>query len=149
MPGAMFDLAAYAGLFSAAFIAATIFPMQSEAILVGLILTGDYSVPALLLTASVGNTLGAAVNWMLGRGVERFKDKRWFPVKPHQLERAQRWYGRYGKWSLLLSWLPIGGDALTVAAGVMREPLTTFLVLVFLGKSLRYLVLAWITLRLS
>ncbi|MBW9087383.1 DedA family protein [Rhizobium wenxiniae] len=142
----VFDLAAYAGLFSAAFIAATLLPLQSEAILVGLILKGDYSLIALLLTASVGNTLGSAVNWLLGRGVERFKDRRWFPVKPAQLEKAQGWYRRYGKWSLLLSWLPIGGDALTVAAGVMREPLPTFLILVFIGKAARYLVLAAITL---
>lgn len=142
----VFDLAAYAGLFSAAFIAATLLPLQSEAILVGLILRGDYSLIALLLTASVGNTLGSAVNWLLGRGVERFRDRRWFPVKPAQLEKAQGWYRRYGKWSLLLSWLPIGGDALTVAAGVMREPLPTFLILVFIGKAARYLVLAAITL---
>jgi membrane protein YqaA with SNARE-associated domain len=145
----MLDLAAYAGLFSAAFIAATLLPLQSEAVLVGLILTGDYSLTALILTASVGNTLGAAVNWLLGRGVERFRERRWFPVKPIQLDKAQRWYQRYGKWSLLLSWLPIGGDALTVVAGILREPLPTFLVLVFIGKAARYAVLAWITLRLS
>jgi membrane protein YqaA with SNARE-associated domain len=145
----MLDFAAYAGLFSAAFIAATLLPMQSEAILVGLILKGDYSLVGLLLTASLGNTSGAAVNWLMGRGFERFRDRRWFPVKPHQLEKAQHWYRRYGKWSLLLSWLPIGGDALTVAAGVMREPITTFLVLVFIGKAARYVVLAWITLFLT
>ncbi len=144
----VFDLAAYAGLFSAAFIAATLLPMQSEAILVGLILKGDYSLIALLLTASVGNTLGSTVNWLLGRGVERIRHRRWFPVKPAQLEKAQGWYRRYGKWSLLLSWLPIGGDALTVAAGVMREPLPTFLILVFIGKAARYLVFAAITLGL-
>lgn len=137
----MLDLAAYAGLFSAAFIAATIFPMQSEAILVGLILSERYSLVALLLVATIGNTLGAAVNWALGRGVESFRDRRWFPVKPEQLQRAQAWYRKYGKWSLLLSWLPIGGDAVTVAAGVLREPLPTFLLLVFIGKGLRYVVL--------
>lgn len=141
------SLAAYAGLFFAAFIAATILPMQSEAILVGLLLTGEHSTMALLLTASVGNTVGSAVNWLLGRGIERFKHRRWFPVKTAQLEKAQRWYQRYGKWSLLFSWLPIGGDALTVAAGVLREPLPTFLVLVFLGKAARYAVLAWVTLH--
>jgi len=144
----MLDLAAYAGLFSAAFIAATIFPMQSEAILVGLILSDRYSLVGLLLVASVGNTLGAAVNWTLGRGIERFRDRRWFPVKPDKLEKAQAWYQKYGKWSLLLSWLPIGGDAVTVAAGVLREPLWIFLILVFIGKSTRYLVLAAATLSL-
>ncbi|AYD01200.1 YqaA family protein [Neorhizobium sp. NCHU2750] len=145
----MFDLAAYAGLFITAFVAATILPMQSETVFVGLILTGNYSVAALLLTASIGNTLGAAVNWLLGRGIERFRNKRWFPASAAQLDRAQRWYQRYGKWSLLLSWLPIGGDALTVVAGILREPFPTFLALVFIGKAARYAVLAWITLRLS
>lgn len=138
----MLDIAAYAGLFVAAFLAATIFPMQSEAILVGLILSGDYSTPALLAVASVGNTLGAAVNWGLGRGIERFRDHRWFPASAESLEKAQTWYRRYGKWSLLLSWLPIGGDALTVIAGVLREPLPTFLLLVFIGKAARYAMLA-------
>lgn len=144
----MLDFAAYAGLFSAAFIAATIFPMQSEAILVGLILSDRYSLAGLLLVASVGNTLGAAVNWALGRGIERFRDESWFPVKPDKLEKAQAWYRKYGKWSLLLSWLPIGGDAVTVAAGVLREPLWIFLILVFIGKSVRYLVLAAATLSI-
>lgn len=144
----MLDLAAYAGLFSAAFIAATIFPMQSEAILVGLILTGKYSLAALLLVASVGNTLGAAVNWFIGRGIERFRDRRWFPVTPEKLDKAQAWYRKYGKWSLLLSWLPIGGDGVTVAAGVLKEPLPVFLILVFIGKGIRYLVLAAATLSI-
>jgi membrane protein YqaA with SNARE-associated domain len=137
----MLDLAAYVGLFSAAFIAATIFPMQSEAIL-----SDRYSLVGLLLVASVGNTLGAAVNWALGRGIEGFRDRRWFPVTPDKLEKAQVWYRKYGKWSLLLSWLPIGGDAVTVAAGVLREPLWIFLTLVFIGKSVRYVVLAAATL---
>jgi membrane protein YqaA with SNARE-associated domain len=144
----MLDLAAYAGLFSAAFIAATIFPMQSEAILVGLILSDRYSLAGLLLVASVGNTLGAAVNWALGRGIERFRDKSWFPVKPDKLEKAQAWYRKYGKWSLLLSWLPVGGHALTVVAGVLREPLWIFLILVFIGKFLRYAVLTAATLSI-
>ncbi|OHV76605.1 YqaA family protein [Rhizobium sp. LCM 4573] len=141
----MIDLAAYAGLFAAAFIAATIFPMQSEAILVGLLLSGNYSVPALIAVASIGNTLGAAVNWLLGRGIERFRERRWFPANPRQLERAERWYRKYGKWSLLLAWLPVGGDALTVIAGVLKEPLWSFLLLVFIGKLARYLVVAFAT----
>lgn len=138
----MLDFTTYVSLFSAAFIAATIFPMQSEAILVGLILSDRFPVVLLVLVASVGNTMGAAVNWLLGRGVERYRDSRWFPLKPDKLQRAQRWYQRYGKWSLLFSWIPVVGDAVTVAAGVMREPLLTFLVLVFIGKALRYTVLA-------
>lgn len=138
----MSDLAAYTGLFTAAFLAATIFPAQSEAALAALLLAGDQPVITLIAVASVGNVLGAVVNWVLGRGVERFKERRWFPAKPETLARAQGWYQRYGKWSLLLSWAPFIGDPITVVAGVMREPLPVFLALVTVAKLGRYLVVA-------
>jgi len=136
------DLAAYAGLFAAAFLAATIFPAQSEAALAALLLAGDRPVTGLIATASVGNVLGAMVNWLLGRGLERFKEKRWFPANAQTLARAQEWYRRYGKWSLLLSWAPFIGDPITVVAGVMREPLPIFLALVTIAKVGRYLAVA-------
>ncbi|QWF19804.1 YqaA family protein [Lysobacter capsici] len=136
----------YLGLFVAAFVAATLLPAQSEALLAGLIVDG-YAVWALLVAASVGNVLGSLLNWWLGRELTRFSDRRWFPVKPAALARARAWYGRYGKWSLLLSWLPVIGDPLTLAAGVMRERLSTFLILVSLAKTARYAVVAAIALR--
>jgi membrane protein YqaA with SNARE-associated domain len=142
----MGELAVYAGLFVAAFAAATILPMQSEAALVGLLLTDAYSPIVLLAVASVANTAGSAVNWLLGRSVERYRHRRWFPVNDATLERAQGWYQRYGRWSLLLSWLPIVGDPLTVVAGVMREPFPVFLLLVALAKTGRYVALAALTL---
>ncbi|MBY3093550.1 DedA family protein [Rhizobium laguerreae] len=135
----------YVGLFVAALIAATIFPAQSEAVLLGLILSGDYSVVSLTAVASVGNILGAVVNWFLGRGLERLKDKRWFPIRPDKLVHAQRWYQRYGKWSLLASWVPFVGDAITVVAGVMKEPLLVFILLVGIAKTARYGILAAVT----
>lgn len=138
----MLDMGIYAGLFAAAFLAATVLPMQSEAILVALILSGDHPTWALVSIASIGNTLGAVVNWALGLGLERFRHRRWFPASEQQLEKAQRWYRKFGRWSLLLSWLPIGGDALTVIAGVLKEPLPTFIALVLIGKATRYIVLA-------
>ena len=137
----MTGLATYAALFTAAFMAATILPMQSEAALVGLILTDSYSVALLVLVASLGNIAGSLVNWALGRGAVHFQDRSWFPAKPEQLARAARWYHRYGRWSLLLSWVPILGDPLTVVAGILREPLWSFLLLVSLAKTGRYLVL--------
>ncbi|MBB3407360.1 membrane protein YqaA with SNARE-associated domain [Rhizobium sp. BK316] len=129
------------GLFLVAFAAATIFPMQSEAALAGLVLAGQHPPVLLVAVASTGNTLGAVVNWVLGRGVERFRSRRWFPVGDAALDRASRWYRRYGRWSLLLSWMPLFGDALTVAAGVLREPLLPFLLLVFVAKTGRYVAL--------
>lgn len=143
----MSDLAVYLGLFGAAFLAATIFPAQSEGVLVGLLLTDRFSVALLLVVASVGNVLGSVINWALGRGIERFRNRPWFPASATSLDRATRWYRRYGRWSLLLSWLPLGGDALTVVAGVLREPLWSFVAIVAIAKTGRYLVLTAATLQ--
>jgi membrane protein YqaA with SNARE-associated domain len=134
----MIDVAVYAGLFMTALVAATIFPGQSEAALAALLLAG-YSPALLLIVASAGNILGSVINWALGRSIEHFRDRSWFPVTPAALDRAQRWYQRYGKWSLLLSWAPIIGDPLTMLAGVLREPLPIFLLLVTIAKVGRYI----------
>ena len=141
----MGDLAALGGLFMAALLAATLLPAQSEAVLVGLLLAG-YAPWLLLGVASVGNVLGSVVNWALGRGIEHLRNRRWFPVSPAALARAERWYRRYGRWSLLLSWMPIIGDPLTVVAGVLREPLPVVFLLVSVVKDGRYLVLIAVTL---
>ena len=133
-----------AGLFAAAFGAATILPFQSEVVFVALQVAGAVPVAWLVAVASVGNTLGAVVNYVMGRGIERFRTRRWFPVNAAQLARAQRWYARWGVWTLLLSWAPFG-DAFTVIAGVMRTHWIVFLVLVTLAKTGRYAVLAWLT----
>ncbi|MBN9369448.1 YqaA family protein [Hydrogenophaga sp.] len=143
------DWGAYSGLFLSAFVAATLLPTASEAVLVGLLLGAKHPVEALLLVATVGNVLGAVLNWVLGLWIERFRGRPWFPVKPQALERAQSWYQRYGKWSLLLSWAPVIGDPLTVVAGVMREPFPVFLLLVTIAKFGRYAVLTLLTLGLS
>lgn len=140
------ELSVYFGLFSISFLAATILPAHSEIGLAGLIVAGEYAIPWLILVASLGNTLGSVVNWFLGRGIERFHDKKWFPASPEQMEKATRWYHRYGRWSLLLSWMPFLGDPLTLAAGVLREPLPSFIVIVAIAKTARYLVVTAITL---
>ena len=145
----MIDLAAYLGLFVAALAAATILPMQSEAVLVGMLLTENYPVIGLITVASLGNVLGSAANWSLGRWIERFRHRSWFPASERAMERAQGWYRRYGRWSLLASWLPIVGDPITVVAGTLREPLPTFLLLVAVAKIGRYVVLAVATTSLA
>ena len=131
-------------MFLAAFLAATIVPAQSEAVLAGMIISGAFSLPILIVVASIGNILGSLVNWVLGRSVERFAQKRWFPASETQLARARSFYGRWGYWSLLLSWVPVIGDPITLIAGVMREPFWRFMLLVSLAKIGRYLVLAMI-----
>lgn len=143
----MWELSGYFGLLLAAFGAATLLPMQSEAVLARLLLTDRYAAWALLGVATTGNVLGSALNWLLGRSIEHYQHKRWFPVHEDKLEKAQRAYHRFGRWSLLLSWVPIIGDPLTVVAGILREPLWSFLLIVTLAKATRYLALAALTLE--
>ena len=133
-------MAGYVGLFLSALLAATVLPFSSEAVLVGLMAAGDYDMIWLWFLASLGNVLGAAVNWGLGRFCLRWQDRRWFPVDKEKLDRAGRWFSRYGVWSLLLAWVPIIGDPLTFAAGVLRVNFWLFLLLVSIGKAGRYAV---------
>lgn len=131
---------AYLSLFATALLAATLLPASSEALLAALLYQG-YTPWVLWLAASSGNTLGSCINWYLGRECLRFQERRWFPVSPTQLARAQGQFQRYGVFALLFAWLPIVGDPLTLLAGVMRVKFGWFLLLVALGKSLRYALL--------
>jgi len=133
----------YLLLFASAFLAATILPFYSELVLYGLLRQGKDPL-ILLVVATLGNTLGAVVNWLLGLFLLRFQDKRWFYFSRRQIAGAQAWYQRYGFWSLLFAWLPIGGDALTLVAGIMKVRLPVFLILVGSGKALRYAFIAYI-----
>ncbi len=132
---------AYSGLFLSALVAATVLPAQSEAVLAALVLANEQPIWALVLVASVGNVLGSVINWLLGRGLVTFRDKPWFPASPAALARAEGHYKRHGRWSLLLSWVPIIGDPITVVAGVLRESIWVFLALVTVAKVGRYVVL--------
>lgn len=135
------------GLFFAAFTAATLLPAQSELVLAGLLVSGKGPIWLLLVVATLGNTLGSAVNWFLGRFFQRFRDRRWFPVKGQTLAKAEGWYHKYGRWSLLMSWAPFIGDPLTLAAGLLREPFFSFIAIVGIAKLARYLVVAGVALQ--
>jgi membrane protein YqaA with SNARE-associated domain len=142
------DLLAYAGLFLFSLGAATILPLPSETALVGLLLAG-YSPWLVLVVASAGNVSGAVVNWLLGRAIDHYSDRPWFPVKPAMLERTRAWYHRYGRWSLLLSWMPVIGDPITIVSGALRERLPVFLLFVTVAKVGRYAVVVAATLWFS
>jgi membrane protein YqaA with SNARE-associated domain len=133
----------YLLLFGSSFLAATILPFSSELILFALLRDG-LAPWGLVATATLGNTLGAVVNWYLGRYLLHFQDRRWFYFSREQIDKAQRWFQRYGFWSLLLAWMPIGGDALTLIAGIMKVRLWRFLLLVGAGKGLRYLSVVYL-----
>jgi len=136
--------ASYLALFASSFLAATLLPFYSEVVLFALLRNGGDPL-WLVTTATIGNTAGAVVNWLLGIYLLRFRERRWFYFSQEQIDKAQRWFQRYGFWVLLLAWMPVGGDALTLIAGVMRVPLWLFLLLVATGKGLRYLSVVFLS----
>ena len=137
------ELIAHVSLLGTAFLAATILPGSSEPMLVALLILYPASAITLFLTATIGNTAGALANWFLGRGLMRFAGARWFPASTEHIRRVAAFFGRYGSWPLLFSWLPIIGDPLTVAAGALGIRLPLFLPLVAVGKAARYALIVF------
>ena len=125
-------------LFLSAFLAATLLPISSEAVLAVLASAEGADALVLVSVATAGNTLGALGNWVLGRFALRWREHRFFPIKSASLSRATQWMTARGRWLLLFAWVPIVGDPLTFAAGVLRVPIVPFTVLVAIGKGLRY-----------
>ncbi|HCU66689.1 MAG TPA: DedA family protein [Rheinheimera sp.] len=128
------------GLLFSAFSSATVLPGSSEIVL-GALWWQGYNPLMLWAIATFGNVTGSCLNWWLGSQLLRFSHKRWFPVDAEQLAKAERWYQRWGSASLLLSWVPVVGDPLTIVAGVMRMKLWLFVPLVLLAKGSRYALL--------
>ncbi len=127
-----------AGLFLLAFSAATLLPGGSEAALLAMEAFSEHSSLALLAVASAGNILGSVLNYWLGRAALHYQDKSWFPVSRDALAGSQKWFSRWGQWAVLLAWMPVIGDPITLAAGVMRMGFGRFVILVSLSKILRY-----------
>ena len=128
----------YLSLFVISFLAATILPFSSELTLAGLMATSSYDNLLLLAVASLGNILGSVVNWILGFYSSNLSAKKWFPFKDKQIEKSSKWFNKFGRWSLLFAWVPIIGDPLTLAAGLLRVKFIEFLILVTIGKVSRY-----------
>lgn len=128
------------GVFGWSLLAATLVPLSSEAALAAAHAASLAPAWLLLLVATAGNLLGSAINWALGAYLGHFRQHRWFPIKPASLAAAEARFERWGWPGLLLAWLPIVGDPLTFAAGLLRYPFGRFLLLVGIGKALRYAV---------
>jgi membrane protein YqaA with SNARE-associated domain len=131
------------GLALWAFLSATIIPLSSEAALWAAIKTTTIAKTWLLTAAIVGNVGGAIFNWWLGHLALAYQEHKWFPVSMANLDAAAERFQRWGKWSLLLSWVPIVGDPLTLAAGLFRVPIWQFFALVTVGRAARYIVVAY------
>lgn len=143
MASAMPDyLPALLALALSAFTSATILPGTSEALLLALAAAPAAPHWLLLAVASVANVAGSCVNWLIGRFAAALRGTRWLP-EGEMLTRAENWFRRWGKWSLLLSWVPVIGDPLTVVAGLSRVPFPVFLGVVAVAKTARYAAIMW------
>ena len=124
---------------------ATIVPFGSEAFLVSLILIDKYNIFILLFAASLGNILGSVFNWICGYYSIYFIRKKWFPISKKKMDKASFYFKKYGKWSLLFSWVPFMGDPITFVAGSFKYSFLPFLILVSIGKTVRYIVVYLLT----
>jgi membrane protein YqaA with SNARE-associated domain len=134
-------------LFLLSFLAATIIPLGSEWLLIALILNG-FDARSVVAVATLGNYLGACTTYAIGFYGSEFLIKKILRVDDDSLTRAMSLYKKYGSWSLLFSWIPILGDPLCLAGGVLRLGFPVFSVLVFLGKFARYAAIAYLTVQI-
>ena len=131
----------YLSLFTIGFMVATIVPFGSEMYFATLLAMNKYNSILLLIAVSTGNILGSVFNWICGFYAAYFLKKKWFPINQNQIDKATNFFINYGKWSLLLAWLPFIGDPLTFVAGTLRYSFLPFLILVSIGKIARYLMI--------
>ena len=140
----MLILFSYLQLLIISFLAATILPFSSEVVLTTMYLSNSFETYFLLIFTSIGNILGSVTNWYLGKKITIFQNRKWFPVSIEQLERSRKYFQKYGLWSLLLSWVPIIGDPLTLLAGVLKVRFSIFLLLVSISKISRYIFILYL-----
>jgi membrane protein YqaA with SNARE-associated domain len=133
----------YLGLLLSSFLAATILPLSSEVVL-GVLLVSDLSPVVLVGVATVGNVSGSCLNYALGWWGGALLGKKVSKISSESFTSAIERMRKYGVWSLLLAWVPVIGDPLTLAAGVLRIDLKLFLLLVTTGKLARYGVIAYL-----
>lgn len=129
----------YLYLFFISFISATFFPLGSEAVFL-LYLNDNFSVLLLLLVATIGNTLGSTINYWLGLKGENYLETKGH-IKKEKIIKYKNFFDKYGGYSLLLSWMPIIGDPITLIAGAMRYNIKKFILLVLVAKFSRYFFL--------
>ncbi|RPJ12195.1 MAG: DedA family protein [Deltaproteobacteria bacterium] len=136
----------YPALFLLSFLASTLIPLGSEWLLVTLIVQGFAPLPVVLV-ASAGNLMGACTSYGIGVCGSTFLTTRILRMGDRERVRAERFFAKYGIWSLLLSWLPVIGDPLCVVAGMMKLGFGRFALLVATGKVVRYAAVAWAALE--
>ncbi len=129
------------GLFIACALSATVVPFSSEAVFTAALLTA-HPRWLLVLVASAGNTAGGMVSFLMGWLVKWAWLEKWFHIKREKLDKLSAKVSRYGVWAALLTWLPLVGDPIAIAMGLMRTSPWKTALLMFVGKALRYAVIA-------
>ena len=132
----------YMGMLLAAFLAGSFFPFSSEAVMVGLMATG-LDPWQLMIYGTIGNVLGSAFNYCVGRlgKVEWFE--KYLHVKPKDMERAERFMAGRGAWMGFFAFLPVLGSAITILLGLMRANVIITFIAITLGKIFRYIILIY------
>ena len=125
------------------FLAATLLPFSSEAVFFAYLVEFPEKVLPLIVVASVGNTLGGIVNWHIGYFAKNTKDSI-LHANPTQTSKLSAYLRQLGSKSLLFSWVPIVGDPLTVFAGWSKLPFWPCCIYMMIGKTLRYIFIAFV-----
>lgn len=129
-------------LFISGFISATLLPGGSEVLLAWQLTENVHSVESLWLAVTAGNVLGGMVTFLMGWGIAHYFPLRSF-TKPRQ-QQAKRWIEQYGAFALILSWVPIIGDPLCLMAGWLKTRFLLSMLMLTLGKAVRYLLIVGI-----
>lgn len=130
------------GMLIASFIAGSVFPFSSEAVMLAMLAAG-VDPWELVITASIGNVAGSMFNYGAGRLGRLDWIEKYLHVKKESLDRAQRFMGGHGAWMGFFAFLPILGSAISILLGLMRANIIITLISITLGKVMRYLIIAW------
>lgn len=133
----------YWGMGIASFLAGTFFPFSSEAVMAALLVASRMDPVLTVASGTIGNVAGSMVNYWVGSCARPETISKWFRIKPKRLETAQRYVSRYGAWMGFFAFIPILGTAISIALGILRANIWGTLISTFLGKCLRYIVVAY------
>lgn len=139
----------YWGMGLASFLAGTFFPFSSEAVMAALLMSSDMDPVMTVTSATIGNVAGSMVNYAIGSMASPEHVQKWFRIKQKRMDSAQRYVQRYGSWMGFFSFIPILGTAISIALGILRANVWGTLFSTFLGKCVRYIVVAYSVLAIK
>ena len=139
----------YWGMGVAAFLAGTFFPFSSEAVMAALLASSNMDPVLTVASGTIGNVLGSMVNYFIGSLCKPETVSKLFRIKPNRMETAQRYVMRYGAWMGFFAFIPILGTAISIALGMLKANVWGTLFSTFLGKTLRYIVVAYSVIALK